>query len=63
MTSYSINLKPLVEQISDSDFERLCASNPELKLEKSAVGNLNNPSSLSGENILPNLVVDLSDIF
>ncbi len=40
MTSYAINLKPLVEHISDSDFERLCASNPELKFETDAAGNL-----------------------
>ena len=40
MTSYAINLKPLVTHISDSDLERLCNSNPELKFETDAAGNL-----------------------
>ena len=40
MTSYAINLKPLVDHISDSDLERLCVSNPELKFETNAAGNL-----------------------
>ena len=40
MTSYVIDLKPLVNHISDSDLENLCASNPELKFETNADGNL-----------------------
>lgn len=40
MTSYAIDLKPLVKHISDSDLEGLCASNPELKFETDAAGNL-----------------------
>ncbi len=40
MTSYAIDLKPLVKHISDSDFERLCAKNPNLKFETDANGNL-----------------------
>ena len=40
MVSYAIDLKPLVKHISNSDFEHLCASNPELKLETDAAGNL-----------------------
>ncbi len=40
MTSYAINLKPLVKNISEEDFQLLCASNPELKFETDAKGNL-----------------------
>ncbi len=40
MTSYTLNLKPLLKGISDLDFEHLCKSNPELKLETDAAGNL-----------------------
>ena len=40
MSVYTIDLKPVVDRISDSDFEHLCASNPELKLETDAEGNL-----------------------
>ncbi len=40
MSVYTIDLKPVVDRISDSDFEHLCASNPELKLETDASGNL-----------------------
>ncbi len=40
MASYAINLKPLVDHISDSDLEDLCAKNPELKFETNADGNL-----------------------
>jgi Uma2 family endonuclease len=40
MTIHIINLKPLTQHISDRDFERLCASNPELKLETDTTGNL-----------------------
>ena len=40
MTSYAINLKPLVDHISDSDLEGLSANNPELKFETNADGKL-----------------------
>ncbi len=40
MTTHIINLKPLTQHISDHNFARLCASNPELKLETDATGNL-----------------------
>ena len=40
MSTYTINLKPLTKHISDADFESLCISNPELKLETNAAGNL-----------------------
>ena len=40
MSVYTIDLKPIVDRISDSDFEHLCASNPELKLETDGSGNL-----------------------
>lgn len=40
MTSYTIDIKPLIENISDDDLERLCASNPQLKFETNAAGNL-----------------------
>ncbi len=52
MTSYAIDLKPLVTHISDSDLKRLCASNPELKFETDAAGNLivmSPTGSLTGE--------------
>ncbi len=50
MTSYAINLKPLVKHISDNDLERLCASNPELKFETDAAGNLIVISPTGSEN-------------
>lgn len=40
MSVYTIDLKPIVDHISDQDFEHLCVSNPELKLETNAFGNL-----------------------
>ena len=40
MSVYTIDLKPVVNHISDLDFERLCKSNPELKLETDTAGNL-----------------------
>ncbi len=40
MTSYAINLKPLLTHISDVDLQDLCASNPELKFETDAKGKL-----------------------
>ncbi len=40
MTSYAIDLKPLVDHISEEDLEHLCAKNPELKFETNAAGNL-----------------------
>ena len=40
MSAYTIDLKPLIGHISDRDFKQLCASNPELKLETDAAGNL-----------------------
>ncbi|MDJ0632373.1 MAG: Uma2 family endonuclease [Xenococcaceae cyanobacterium MO_188.B29] len=40
MSVYTIDLKPVIDCISDQDFEHLCASNPELKLETDAEGNL-----------------------
>ncbi len=40
MTSYAIDLKPLVDYISEEDLKRLCAKNPELKFETNAAGNL-----------------------
>jgi len=40
MTSYAIDLKPLVDHISEENLEHLCAKNPELKFETNAAGNL-----------------------
>ncbi len=40
MSVYTIYLKPVVDRISARDFEHLCASNPSLKLETDASGNL-----------------------
>ena len=40
MSAHILNLKPVIERISDLDFEKLCASNPELKLETDAAGKL-----------------------
>ena len=40
MNTYTINLKPFTEKITDKEFEDLCASNPELKLETDPTGNL-----------------------
>ncbi len=40
MSVHIIDLKPVINHISDVDFENLCASNPELKLETDAAGKL-----------------------
>ena len=40
MTASVINLKPIIKRISDKDLANLSASNPELKLETDAAGNL-----------------------
>lgn len=40
MSVHTINLQPVVKCISDEDFQNLCVSNPELKLETNAKGNL-----------------------
>ncbi len=40
MTSYTLNLKPLVDPITIEHFEQLCQSNPELKLETNYKGEL-----------------------
>ena len=40
MSIYTINLKPIAKHISDEDFENICKSNPELKLETDPQGNL-----------------------
>lgn len=40
MNAYTIDLKPVINCITDRDFERLCASNPELRLETDASGKL-----------------------
>lgn len=40
MTTYTLNLKPLKERISDLDLAQLCAENPDLRFETDATGNL-----------------------
>lgn len=40
MTSYTLNLKPLANQITIEHFEQLCQLNPELKLETNHKGEL-----------------------
>ena len=40
MTNYTLDLKPIAKKLTDKEFEELCASNPELKLEYDALGNL-----------------------
>ena len=40
MNTYTLNLKPLAKSITVRDFEKLCQSNPELKLETNHRGEL-----------------------
>ena len=40
MSIYPIDLKSVVGRISDADLEKICQSNPNLKLETDAAGNL-----------------------
>lgn len=48
MTTYTINLDPIVK-LTREKFYELCAANPELKLERNANGELVIMSPIGGE--------------
>ena len=74
--TYILNINAFTDSISDRALEQLCRENPDLRFETDTNGKqveiyrlhkdreiLSNPSSLSGEDILPGLSVDLTNIF
>jgi Uma2 family endonuclease len=75
--TYTIDIRAFTDRISDRVLEQLCRENPELRFETDSKGNLvimplryslsgmqnAHLHSLFGEDLLPGLIVDLSDIF
>ena len=67
MTAVTLNLSSLLDKVSDRQLELLARDNPEdrqveIYRHSKDTEILDNPQSLSGEDVMPNLIVDLSEI-